>query len=232
MKKDIKAIVFDMDDTLYPERDYIRSGYRAVADFLADEQNQAGEIFAILWDIFSHDPREKVFDQVLTRLNIDPDPLLITKLIALYREHKPQICPLPGVIELLAKLRAGGYKLGLISDGYLPGQQYKLEALGLKECFDHIIFTESLGRENWKPAPLAFEMMARALDTTPGECLYIGDNLKKDFISPNALGWHTVCFRNEFQVHFHHQPDPAGQPQHYISDLSELLPLVQGVLLQ
>ncbi len=226
MIKDIKAIVFDMDDTLYPERDYIRSGYRAVADFLADNEKQAGEIFAILWDIFSHDPREKVFDQVLTRLNITPDPQLITKLIGIYREHKPQISPLPGVVELLEKLRAGGYKLGLISDGYLPGQQYKLEALGVKDYFNHVVFTESLGRENWKPAPLAYEMMARALAAAPAECLYIGDNLKKDFISPNALGWKTICFRDEFQVHFHHKPEPAGEPQQYIYSLSELMPLL------
>lgn len=219
-----RAIIFDMDDTLYAEEDYIRSGYRAIAVRLAVNGISPQKIFDLLWDIFSHDPQEKVFNVVMAKLNIPETPELVNELITLYREHKPDIAPTEGVIELLEYL-SGKYRLGLISDGYLPGQHNKLEALGIRKYFDEVIFTESLGREFWKPSARAFEIIADKLGVAHSECVYIGDNEKKDFIGPNALGWQTICLKATFQVHSHKTAPPDGLPQQYIDNLQKLYQL-------
>ena len=215
------AIVFDMDDTLYPEQEYIRSGYRAVAERLSNDSLEKGKIFDMLWDIFSHDPREKVFNTVLDRLGYDQTPELIQVLIRLYREHIPDIKPSEGVVELLGYL-SGKYKLGLITDGYMPGQQNKVNSLGVGGFFDSIVFTEELGREFWKPAAMGFEMTAERLGVSHNKCVYIGDNLKKDFVAPNALGWKTIFYKADFQVHKECPVADGGDPQFSISDLQRL----------
>ncbi len=217
----IKAIIFDMDDTLYPEQQYIRSGYRAVAQRLSAFGVSSEVAFDLLWDIFSHDPQEKVFNAVLAKLNITETPELISELITLYREHQPNISPSDGVAELLGYL-SGKYTLGLISDGYMPGQQNKLDALGIGKFFTEVIFTETLGRKHWKPSSRAFELMAQKLGFAHSECVYIGDNQKKDFVGPNALGWQSICYRTPDQVHGHKPVHPDGVPQKYIESLSEL----------
>lgn len=216
-----EAIVFDMDDTLYPERDYIRSGYWAVAEHLADDSSEKDKIFTMLWDIFSHDPQEKVFNVVLSRLGYEQTPELILELIKLYREHITNIKPSEGVVELLEYLRSK-YKLGLITDGYMPGQQNKVDSLGIAHYFDSIIFTEELGREFWKPASKAFELTAANLGVNHEKCVYIGDNLKKDFVAPNALGWKTIHFAADFQVHKECPVAEGGTPRVRIVDLSVL----------
>ena len=217
----IKAVIFDMDDTLFPELEYVRSGYRAVAEHLSDDTHSANALYEMMWDIFYADRKAKVFNVLMKQLGRDEDDGQIQQLIKGYREHRPDIKPFAGTENVLSEI-SSKYRTGLISDGFMPGQQYKLDALGLEKYFDKVIFTETLGRENWKPSPLAYEIMAEALKVEHSECVYIGDNLAKDFISPNALGWLTVHIEIEGQVHWQRQIGAGGTPQKTISELAEL----------
>ena len=221
----IKAIIFDMDDTLFPELEYVRSGYRVAASHLADGEYSAEQLYEKLWGIFQADRKAKVFNVLAEQLGRDFEPGKIDDLIKLYREHRPDIKPFAGTEGVLKGICAK-YRTGLISDGFMPGQQYKLDALGLEKYFDKVIFTETLGRENWKPSPLSYEIMTESLGVDHKECVYVADNLGKDFVSPNALGWLTVHIKIAGQVYWERQTAEGGVPQKTISHLGELVSLL------
>ena len=177
----ITTVVFDLDDTLYDEIDYCKSGFAAVSEFLADSSvsQSAGHIYAALWDQFTAGNRTKTFNAALDSLGIQYDNEQIQRLIGVYRSHVPEITLPTDSREVLAELKAK-YTLALLTDGFLPAQQLKVKALGIEEYFEIIIYTEELGRECWKPSPAGFEKIIQGLNEVPSRMVYVGDNEKKD----------------------------------------------------
>lgn len=222
----IKAVIFDLDDTLYPERMYVRSGYAAVGRHLREELSRRESFEDWLWERFCAGRFDKAFDALNEEFRLDLTSEGINELVSVYREHIPQIRLFEGIGQLLRTL-AANYRLGLLSDGFLPAQRLKLEALRLGSFFDAIVFTEELGREFWKPSPLGFEKIAELLDTTHDACAYLADNPAKDFIAPNALGWRTIRFVRAGQVHSGRPAPEGGEPQtivHSPEELRKILP--------
>ncbi len=215
-----RAVVFDLDDTLFPERDYVRSGYRAAAEHLRGRDAGADELAEWLWQRFLAGRADRAFDAMNEHFALGLSGDEIAALVDVYRRHRPAIRPREGAAELLAALRPR--RLGLLTDGYLPAQRLKLEATGLAGHFDAVVFTEQLGRECWKPSPAGFREIARRLGAAHRECVYVGDNLAKDFVAPNALGWRTVCLRCGGQVHAASPAPPGGEPDVTISRLADL----------
>jgi putative hydrolase of the HAD superfamily len=217
----IQAVVFDLDDTLYAERDYVRSGFAAVARHLAGGGRDAGALGTYLWDNFLAGRSAKAFDAAGTHFGLNLSPADIAELVEIYRTHRPAIQPYGGIPDFLALLRED-HRLGLLSDGFLPAQELKLEALKLRRFFDEVLFTETLGRSAWKPSTQGFEALSRRFDL-PGEAMaYVADNPAKDFVAPNALGWRSIQFLRPGQVHSHHHAPPAGQPRIILRDLGQL----------
>jgi putative hydrolase of the HAD superfamily len=215
------AVIFDLDDTLYYERDYVRSGYRAVAEHLRETLGRGGAMDEWLWDRFCRGESAGAFDALNEAFSLGLDGRGVEKLVAVYRTHRPDIVPIHGVGRLLDDLGSRA-ELGVVSDGYLPAQQYKLEALGLGERFGAVVFTERLGREFWKPSPAGFARVADALDVRPVDCTYVGDNPAKDFLAPNRLGWRTVQLLLAGQVHSLRPAPPGGEPLHVVRSIAEL----------
>lgn len=189
--KDLKAIIFDLDDTLYSEKEYVRSGYHKIAGILPQVENTADK----LWELF--EKKEPAIDALLRQEGIYSEELK-QKCVDVYRFQIPKIHLYPGVSEMLCELRSHGYKLGIITDGRPEGQRAKLEALGLEAYVDYIIVTDELGGAEFrKPNPLAFQKMKEQMGCDYGEMCYIGDNIKKDFISPQQLGMRSIWFKNQ-----------------------------------
>ncbi|MGE6538037.1 HAD family hydrolase [Bacillus luti] len=191
----IKAIVFDMDDTLYKEKDYVVSGFKAVDDWIKEDYKKIG-FYNIAIQLFDSGERKFVFNKTLEKLNITYDEKLISNLIEKYRLHKPDIQLLDEADWVLSNL-TNKVKIGLISDGYLITQERKINALKLKERFHSIILTDKLGREYWKPSQLPYEKISKELQVPHQQCVYIGDNLSKDFITAKKLNWITVHINRE-----------------------------------
>jgi putative hydrolase of the HAD superfamily len=223
----IRAIIFDIDDTLYPERDYVLSGYRAVADAFAGRLGEADAVHARMVALFDTPHRGRVFNVLADEAGATADEAdaLVAAMITTYRTHAPAIMLEQDVVAVLEALR-GRYRLGAISDGYLGVQERKATALRLSQWLDEIIFTDAFGREFWKPHPRAFEAMADRLGVAADACAYVGDNLAKDFVAPNALGWLSVLLERPGRVHAGNQPPPGGAPQRVIASLAELPALV------
>lgn len=223
--KKVRAVVFDLDDTLYPEMQYVKSGFSAVAGQLARPGYDQKVVFELLCSAFETGPRDRVFNSVLPRIGSVDDPQVVAELVGVYRCHRPQLALEEEIRRLLARLGAD-YKLGLLTDGYLPAQQLKVRSLGLESFFDAIIYTEQLGREFWKPSARSFELMAERLAAPAASCVYVADNLAKDFVGPNRLGWQSIHLDRPDGMHNNDSIPQDGQAQvavHTIGQLAELI---------
>jgi len=226
----ITTVVFDLDDTLYDEVDYCRSGFAAVADFVAGRADAPPRehIFSCLWELFTSGCRRDTFNAALERLGMPCQDQLIQDLVQVYRNHKPDITLPPESRDVLEKL-SRHYTLALLTDGYLPAQQLKVRALGVEQYFKRILYTEQLGRRFWKPSPAGFLKLIDELKTKPEHMACIGDNQKKDFIAPNKLGCATIQIIREARIHTGKPADPDAAAKHIIHKISQLPPLVRDL---
>jgi len=221
MRPVIQAVVFDLDDTLYAERDYVRGGYRAAAKHLREALGRDEAFEDWLWQRFQAGRTSGAFDALNEHFGLGMDAAAIASLVGVYRNHSPDISPRPGAVEVLRRLRRR-CRLGLLSDGFLPAQRLKLDALGLAPMFDAVVMTEEMGRQCWKPAPDGFEAV-RAMLGPPGQaCAYVADNPAKDFIAPNRLGWRSVQLLCPGQIHHANAAPKGGRAQIVIASLDEL----------
>jgi putative hydrolase of the HAD superfamily len=220
-----QAIVFDLDDTLYPERQFVFSGYRAVADAFSRRLDASFDLMTRMGELFDTPDRSRVFNVIVGEAGVPPADAdaLVAEMIATYRSHRPQIQLHPDADTALTRLR-GRFRLGLISDGPLEMQNNKIDALGLRSRFDEIILTDKWGSQYWKPHPRAFEEMARRLAVPPQCCLYVADNPAKDFVAPNALGWRTLWIKRPGSLYADRPAPNNGAPHATIDTLNALLP--------
>lgn len=183
-KGKIKGVIFDLDDTLYSEREYIRSGYKNVSNFLGGRYEDK------LWNFF--EAGKPAIDELLKELGREGEK---NEVLDVYRLHKPDIHLYPGVVEMIEGLKARGIKVGIITDGRPEGQRNKIEALGIK--VDDVIITDELGGVQFrKPCDVAFRIMMTRWRLNPEDIVYIADNVVKDFQAPQQLGMKCLWFKN------------------------------------
>ena len=187
-KNEIKGVIFDLDDTLYSEKEYVRSGYRAVAEYLGDSAYADK-----LWHFF--ETGKPAIDELLKEFGREDEK---DKVLSVYRSHKPEIHLYDGAIDLLQMLKSKNMKIGIITDGRPDGQRNKIEALDLDALVNDIIITDELGGAQFrKPCDIAFRIMQTRWKMPFEQLVYVGDNPAKDFQAPKQLGMKSVWFRNE-----------------------------------
>lgn len=214
------CIVFDLDDTLYKEVDFLRSAYQEIALYIERLTSRKG-IYELM--LQGYVDKINVFQMLedLTNHQVTKEQLLL-----LYRNHKPNISLNKGTIECLDKIKKANCVIGIITDGRSITQRNKIIALNLSHWIDNenIIISEEFGSE--KPSEenyLYFE------DKYPDmNYFYIGDNVKKDFISPNKLNWCSICLLDDGQ-NIHKQSENVAidsLPHYYVSNLNEVLKIL------
>ncbi len=216
-----------MDDTLYEEKEYVISGFKSVDQWVKGTFNISG-FFEIAGYLFLSGERKQIFNKTLERLNLAYDENTITQMIEVYRSHEPEI-QLFKEAEWIIDNLIDTVKIGLISDGYLIPQRKKVEALKLNHRFHSIILSDEYGRENWKPSSTPYEKVCEELKCQHDECVYIGDNLHKDFITAKKLGWSTVHINRPNGIYSHADVPPHYKADFQVSNLKELssLPLLK-----
>ena len=209
-KQPIKGVIFDLDDTLYSEKQYVRSGYKAVAKLLGDEA-----LADRLWTYFQNG--KPAIDELLSELGCMGRK---EECLKAYREQMPDITLYDGVVDLILELKSKGIKVGIITDGRVSGQKRKIQALGLDKLIDDIIITDELGGTQFrKPCDIAFRIMQRRWRLPFEQMVYVGDNAEKDFQAPKQLGMRSVFFRNKDGVYFDNRKNDV-QEIDMISELS------------
>jgi putative hydrolase of the HAD superfamily len=194
-----RLVVFDIDDTLYLERDYVRSGFAAV-DAWARSELDVPDLGDRAWATFEEGVRGRIFDEALAACGVRANGSLVSQLVDIYRSHAPTIGLLADVRAWLAA-RPADVALAVVTDGPPASQRAKAAALGLVDWADPIVFTDELGPGRGKPHPAAFEGVEAAAGLTGAACAYVGDNPSKDFAGPRGRDWRTVRVRREGGLH-------------------------------
>lgn len=192
-------VVFDLDDTLFLERDYARSGFGAAGRFMAEELGVT-DFSARAWETFEAGVRGRIFDATLRAVGIEPTTELVGRLVDIYRSHTPDIRLLADAGECIRALRGRGTALAVITDGPPASQRAKAKALGVATWAEKTVFTAELGEGVGKPHPRAFELVEAAC-RGDRRGTYVADNPAKDFVAPRALGWATVRVRRLGSLH-------------------------------
>lgn len=209
-----KVVVFDLDDTLYKEIDFLRSAYKEIATSVGHPE-LAQQMFE--W----YKKGDNAFKKLNQRLGKNTP---IEDYLSIYRNHFPSIRLIEGVEDTLDELRYRGNVLGLITDGRSISQRNKIKALGLERWIDEkdIIISEEFGSE--KTDGNNFRYFNELYPDS--HLYYVGDNPMKDFVVPNSLHWKTIMLKDDGR-NIHPQKEcPEGySPQIVISDFDELLDL-------
>lgn len=188
-----QAIVFDLDDTLYPEHEYVKSGFAAVAAWAVARFGIAEALgYQKFLELFTAGIRGDTFNRWLCAFGLPAEH--VSEMVAIYRTHRPQIKPfafIPGLLQRLATYA----RLGLVSDGYLGVQQRKWEALALAPYFSAVVFSDQWGQAHWKPSPTPFLAVLAQLNTSGRAAVYIGDNPRKDFLGARRAEMATIWAR-------------------------------------
>ena len=209
-----KALVIDLDDTLYSELDFLKSAYLDIASKLDDENQDLlyCEMISLYYD------NKDVFQVLENKYGVSKSILLDW-----YRFHFPKITLFENVKEVL-DLLSKEFLFAIITDGRSVTQRNKIKALGLEDYMFKIVISEEIN--STKPNEKNFLEIEKKL-----KCkyyIYIGDNPKKDFITPNRLGWDTICLKNNgCNVHAQNfDLDLEYLPKYIISNWLELVKII------
>lgn len=188
----IRAVIFDLDDTLYDEMQFVKGGFKAVSFYISKNNNiNQNAVYQLLLDVLEKHGRGHTFDIALKELGLYGEKS-IPKLVEVYRTHKPKLSLYPDSRAVLSALKTQGYKLGLITDGNVEVQRNKVEALEVKAFFDCSIFSDEYGIEKQKPSSFPYQKAMEELKVSAIETSYVGDNPYKDFVTAKKLGMCTM----------------------------------------
>jgi len=183
-------IVFDLDDTLYNEITFVKSGFQAVAEYISNHYEINVNLFyQSLLDNLERFGRGVVFDTTLKEFNIFSKKL-VYKCVSIYRLHKPNIKLSYEASLCLERLKP--YNKYIVTDGNKIVQQNKVNALQIDKYFKKIYITHRYGLKYAKPSPYCFTLIKREEKIPYESIVYIGDNENKDFVGIKPLGIRTI----------------------------------------
>ncbi len=183
-------LVFDLDDTLYPEITFVQSGFKEVALWLEENFGlDQTEVYNDLQLMLKEKGRGEIFNDVLKKHKLLSKQLL-KQCIKIYRLHEPHIKLCPEAISCLK--RFSHFPLYVVTDGHKLVQANKVKALELNPYIKHAYITYRYGIKNGKPSPYCFELIAKKENVPFNQIIYIADNPTKDFVGIKPLGFKTI----------------------------------------
>ena len=203
----IKAIIFDIDGTLYYSADYLRHLTRAVIEALAElmkvDLREAQIKFRSVKD------QVNTISMGLKLLGIDRH--VFYEVVVEKVEPCKYIKPRPELKELLSHLRARGIKVGCHTNSSRRLAEMVLRCLGLGlEDFDLVITCDDAEP---KPSEDGYLAAMEILGLRPDEILYVGDRWEVEVEPAKRLGMKTALVSQK----------PHGEPDIYLGDVMELL---------
>ena len=213
-------VIFDMDDTLFPESDYVKSGLKTISEFLISEY-KIQDFYSHSYALYKKGVRGEIFNLTLNQMDITYDDTFILKLVEMYRNHLPQIKLFEDAKWVLTYLKTRK-KTGLLTDGYANSQMNKVKALDIQDAFDFIVYTDLLGKDKWKPHKLPYLTMMEYFKGHGNEYVYVGDNPLKDFVTAKSLGWKTIQVCRTTGEYLQVKVDEIHDADLQISSLREL----------
>lgn len=212
------VLIFDLDDTLYDERTFVESGFRAVAQWGKERFGwDADQSVATMCATLDSDGRGAVFNRWLAENGITKKSA-IADCIRVYRYHTPNISASNATLAILSNLIH--HPLYIVTDGHKLVQANKIQALGITKFFRHCYITHRYGVASAKPSLRCFELIKSREKCDWRDMTYIGDNPSKDFVSLNKIGAQTI--RVKTGIHANVSANSGFEAQHVIDDLHQL----------
>ncbi|WP_440677325.1 HAD family hydrolase [Candidatus Pelagibacter sp. HIMB1587] len=182
-------IVFDLDDTLYDERQFFSNGVMAVSNYLIKNYNFEKNIYRTIISREKLFGREKLFDFFLKKKKIFSKSLL-KKLIYIYRYNDYRLSLYQDTIRCLEKLKH--FRKYVLTDGNKHVQETKIKKLKINNYFQNFFITRRYGIKSEKPSLNCFKKIINKENIKWDQMIYVGDNPKKDFVNLNKKGSITI----------------------------------------
>ncbi len=185
-----RAVLFDLDDTLYPLDRFVVSGFAAVAAHLERSWGVARRVSLVtLLRAFHSTARGRELQCCLAMNALSPS--VLPDLLDVMRTHVPRLrLPRPSLRTLTA-LRAG-WRIGIVTNGCPAMQARKVAALGLAPLVDSVIYAHDLGRGVGKPDAAVFLEAAHRLRVPVERTVFVGDNPVTDLAGAAGVGMRTI----------------------------------------
>ena len=175
----MKAIIFDLDFTLFDTEQYLKGAFCSISSYLSSKYPiLKKDVYKTLYGMWNQkgSMHPYLFNDLLKSINIDEKEL--PNLINIYNNYQYVLNPYSDTIMVLSSLKKSGYKLGILTDGKPDRQKRKIELLNLKEYFDIIIYAKYISP---KPSSSSYFNALQKLDLKGEDVLYVGDNPLLDF---------------------------------------------------
>jgi putative hydrolase of the HAD superfamily len=184
------AIVFDLDDTLYPRVRHVHSGFSAVARAIARRFDLPMDVvYRRLRTAHEQGHRGSELQHMCESFRLNES--LIPDLVQIIRSHQPQIWLSHDAAEVLHALRARGWRTAVLTNGLPSSQATKARALGLHELVDHVVYAEEHA-PGGKPAAEPFLAVLNRLEVTPQNAVMVGDDRVNDIEGARAVGMRAI----------------------------------------
>lgn len=190
MRPEFRAVIFDLDDTLYAQRRFALSGFAAVARHLAARVGvSAPTVFARLCRACRRGSRGVEFQAVLDEFGLPPS--MAPELVEIVRAHRPRL-RLPRTSRAVLETLRPTWRIGVVTNGIPSIQAGKVHALGLRPYVDTVIFASEHGTGRGKPDPEPFEAALARLGVSCERAVFVGDNELCDIAGAAAVGLRTI----------------------------------------
>lgn len=186
----MRGIIFDLDDTLYRRADFMRSGFDAVARYVAHSWRLDREgVFATLMAAHGGLRRGREFQAICEEHRLPQSA--VAALVTVFRKHRPSISLADDTRRALVQLRQDGWRLAVLTNGAPVVQRRKAAALGIDAQVDGVIYAEEHA-PGGKPDRAAFQAALDCLRLPASRCICIGDDPLCDIEGARRLGMQTI----------------------------------------
>ncbi len=226
----IKAVVFDLDNTLMDFMNMKENAVRAAVKAMIDAglNMDSGEAIGALYDIYDREGIEyqKVLDNFLEKqLGYIDFKILSSGVVAYRKAREASLVAYPHVNMTLMELLRRGLLLGVLSDAPRREAWLRLCYLQLQHVFNTVITYEDSGFR--KPHPTPFNKVLELIGTKPTETIMVGDWPERDLVGAREVGMRTVFARYGFA--FERKTFGAEGAEFVIDDIRELLDVVDSL---
>ncbi|MEJ8543474.1 TIGR02253 family HAD-type hydrolase [Methanothermobacter wolfeii] len=196
----LKAVFFDIDDTLYDTSGFARLARKAALNVMIDAGLPLSreEAYRLLREIIAEKGSnyDKHFNVLTERVLGEEKPLLIALGMITYHNVKFALLrPFPNTISTLIHLKGKGYRLGAISNGITIKQWEKLIRLGIHHFFDEVVTSEEVNSE--KPDIEIFREALRRMGCRPERSVMVGNKFTEDILGAINAGMSAILVNSE-----------------------------------
>ena len=221
--KQIKAILFDLDNTLIDFWKMKKSASKAAITAMinAGLEIKRGEAWRVLGKLFNEYGIENqlIFSIFLKKVTGRVDTKLLAAGVTAYRREKElHMKTYPNVVGTLRRLRRRKLKLAIVTDAPQFQAWSRLFGLKLERYFDLVVAFEDTGKK--KPSHLPFKTAIKKLGIKPENVMMVGDSIYRDVLGAKKLGMTTVLAK------YGQIWKEKGKPDFVINDISEILKIV------